>query len=104
MKIARLSWSRQAREELLDIYVMIGLASPAAAERLYNKIEAKVQRLARFPRLGPRRPEIGPSTRILIEGAYLILYETVPDSNEGPIDRVDIVRVIDGRRDLRQPF
>jgi toxin ParE1/3/4 len=30
-----------------------------------------------------RRPEIAPSTRMLVEGVYLILYETHPDTDEG---------------------
>lgn len=28
-------------------------------------------------------------------------YETDPDADEGPVDEVRIVRVVDGRRDLR---
>jgi len=38
--------------------------------------------------------------RVLIEGQYLILYETHPDTDESTIDTVEIVRVVDGRRDL----
>jgi toxin ParE1/3/4 len=37
----------------------------------------------------------------LIEGSYLILYETHPDTDEGPVEAVEIVRVVHGRRDLR---
>jgi toxin ParE1/3/4 len=36
----------------------------------------------------------------LVEGPYLILYETHPETDDGPIDWVGIVRVVDGRRDL----
>jgi toxin ParE1/3/4 len=42
--------------------------------------------------------------RMLVEGPYLILFETHPDTNEGPVDRVEIVRVVDGRRDLTDLF
>jgi hypothetical protein len=38
--------------------------------------------------------------RILMEGAYLLLYETHPDTDDGSIDSVEIVRVVNGRRDL----
>jgi plasmid stabilization system protein ParE len=55
---AELAWSPQSREDLLEIYVIIGLDNPAAAERVYTAIEAKAEALAHFPRLGPRRPDI----------------------------------------------
>ena len=42
--------------------------------------------------------------RILMEGAYLLLYETHPDTDDGPVDSVEIVRVVNGRRDLTRPF
>jgi toxin ParE1/3/4 len=101
---AKLVWSPQAREDLLEIYIAIGLDNPDAAERLYTAMESKAELLGRHPRLGVRRPEIQGSARILVEGAYLILYETHPDTDEGPIETVEIVRVVDGRRDLTSPF
>jgi toxin ParE1/3/4 len=99
-----LVWTRQAREDLIEIYTYIGLDNPSAADRVFNAVQAKAELLAEFPRLGVRRPEIRPSTRMLIEGAYLILYETRPDSNEGGIDVVEIVRIADGRRNLKNLF
>jgi toxin ParE1/3/4 len=48
-----------------------------------------------------RRPDIRPSTRILIEGPYLLLYETHPDGDDVEIRDVEIVRIVDGRRDLK---
>lgn len=104
MNAVELIWSKQAREDLLDLYVSIGLEQPSAAEDLFDKIEAKVTGLIRFPRLGPRRPEIRPATRILIQGPFLILYETHPDTDLGPVRSVQIVRVLDGRRDLARLF
>jgi toxin ParE1/3/4 len=101
---ARLLWSPQAREDLLDIYVFIGADNPDAAERLYTAIEEKTDLLIRDPRLGVRRSEIAPSARMLVQGPYLILYETYPDSDDAAIKTVEIVRIVDGRRDLRRPF
>jgi toxin ParE1/3/4 len=97
-------WSPRARRDLLDIYVIIGLDNPAAAERLYTAIETKANALQHFPRLGPRRPEIRSTVRMLVEGPYLILFETRPDTDEGQVDQVEIVRVVDGRRDLTNLF
>ena len=57
--------------------------------------------LADQPRMGVRRPDIRPSTRMLVEAPFLLLYETIPDTD---VECVEIVRVVDGRRDLRHLF
>lgn len=93
-------WRPQAREDLLEIYVAIGLDNPSAAERIYTALEERVVQLVTTPRLGVRRQEIAPSVRVLVEGVYLILYETHPDADEGPIASVEIVRIVHGHRDL----
>lgn len=97
-------WTPQAREDLLDIYVTIGFDNPTAAERTYSALERRVDLLASSPRIGVRRAEITPSTRTLVEGVYLILYETHPDTNDGPLEAVEIVRIVHGHRDLRRLF
>jgi toxin ParE1/3/4 len=99
-----LVWTPQAREDLLDIYVTIGFDNPDAAERLYTAIEERVTFLTMHPRLGVRRPEIAPSARMLVEGVYLILYETHPNTDDGAIDEVEIVRVVHGHRELSRIF
>lgn len=96
----KVTWTSEAREDLLGIYVLIGLEQPAAAERYYDRIDAKARLLAEQPRIGVRRPEIRRDARMLIENPYVILYRTEPDSDDGPIDLVEIVRVVDGRRNL----
>ena len=93
-------WSNLAREELFNVYVTIGLENPAAAERVYDRIEHRAPQLADQPPLGPRRPDIRPATRVLVEAPYLILYETVPDTDDGPVTLVEVVNVVDGRRNL----
>ncbi len=37
---------------------------------------------------------------MLVERPYLILYELTPDTDEGPVELVEIVRVVDGRRNF----
>jgi toxin ParE1/3/4 len=95
-----LLWTDQAREDLLDIYLTIGLDSPSAAERVYGKIENRILALRDHPRLGVRRPEIALSARMLVEGSYLILYETHPDTDDGTIEEIEVVRIVHGYRDL----
>jgi toxin ParE1/3/4 len=99
-----LIWSNQARGDLLEIYVMIGLEQPAAAERYFDRIEDKVRLLKSQPRMGVRRSDIRPSVRMLVESPYLILYRINADTDEGPVAAVEIVRIIDGRRDLSGIF
>lgn len=94
------TWTHKAQTDLLDIYVLIGLEQPAAAERYYDRIEAKALILAEHPRLGVRRSDIRPDMRMLVESPYVVLYRTIPDTEEGPVDTVEIVRILDGRRDL----
>lgn len=99
-----LVWTNQARSDLLDLYVRIGLAQPAAAERWFDRIDTKTELLRARPRIGARREDIRSGLRMLVESPWLILYRTVPDTDEGPIATVEIVRIIDGRRDLSQLF
>jgi toxin ParE1/3/4 len=97
---AELLWSPRAEEDLLDIHAFIALDNPEAADRIVDKLHSAAALLSQHPRLCQRRPEIRPSLRLLTESPYILLYETIPDSDEGPVLRVEIVRVIDGRRDL----
>jgi len=95
-------WSKQARDDLLRIYVAIGVGNASAAERLYDRLERKAAMLKEQPRLGPRRSDIRPRARMLAERPYLILYEITPDTDEGAVETIEIVRVVDGRRDLNR--
>lgn len=99
-----LVWTPQAREDLVEIYTWIAHDNLSAAENIWDAIQTKVESLYLHPRLGVRRPDIRPSARMLIEGAYLILYETHPNNNEARIDQVEIVRIVDGRRNLKSLF
>lgn len=97
-------WTPLAHEDALDIYVAIGIDNPSAAERVYSTLMERSLQLASSPRLGVRRPEIALSARMLVEGVSLILYETHPDTDQGPIEAVEIVRVVHGHRDLARLF
>ena len=101
---ARLIWSPRARADLLKLYVDIGLEQPAAAEKYYDRIERKVGLLIEQPRMCVRRRDIRATVRMLVETPFVILYETVPDADAGPVISVEIVRIVNGRQDLRSLF
>src|SRR5579863_6449112 len=97
----RLFWTPRARQDLLEIGLLIASDNPDAAERILLRIGESAEMLRRSPRIGQRRPDIAPRIRILVERPYLILYRLHPDTHHGPVDSVELVRVIDGRRDLK---
>ena len=43
------NWTRRARNDLLEIYVLIGREQPITAERYFDRIEAKVALLSEHP-------------------------------------------------------
>ena len=98
------SLSPAAERDLEDIWLMIAADNPHAATRMVRAIGVRIDQLTMYPRLGPRRPEIRPTVRMLVERPYVILFETRPDTDEGPVHQVEIVRVVDGRRDLTNLF
>jgi toxin ParE1/3/4 len=102
--VTPVSLSPAAERDLEDIWLTIAADNPAAATRMVRAIGARIDQLTMYPRLGPRRPEIRPTVRMLVERPYVILFETRPDTDEGPVHQVEIVRVVDGRRDLTSLF
>ncbi len=97
--MAELFVSRRAKAELREIWRYIAAENPAAADRLLLKIDAKIQILRDFPKIGALRDEIRPGFRMLVEGNYLLLYEYDEES-----DAVELISVVDGRQDLTELF
>jgi toxin ParE1/3/4 len=97
--VAELFVSRRADADLREIWRYIASDNPAAADRVLLRIDAKLQILRRFPQVGALRNDIRRGMRMLIEGNYLLLYEY--DSRK---DEVDLIAVIDGRRELSGLF
>jgi toxin ParE1/3/4 len=77
---------------LVNIWLTIAEHDPAAADRVFDRIEARIAVLGTFPEAGVARPDIAPEARMLVEPPYLILYR----QTEG----VQIVRVLHGARDV----
>jgi toxin ParE1/3/4 len=102
--MTNLSWTLGAREELMDVYLMIAADNLSAADRWQSAIEQRTDLLKTHPRLGVRKHEISSQLKMLVHGSYLIFYETHPDTDDGVIEEVEIVSVVDGRQDLSRLF
>jgi toxin ParE1/3/4 len=92
--VGKLRYTRQAREDLFDLWLYVASHhSDARADAIYDRIAERCARLAEHPELGPSRPDIGPEARALVVERWLVLYRVTDDGAQ-------IVRVIDGARDL----
>ncbi len=89
----QIRYTIRARQDLISLWVDIAKENPAAADRIYDRLEARVLILGRFPEAGPSRPDIASEARMLVEAPYLILYRLIPDGAQ-------IVRVLHGARDI----
>jgi toxin ParE1/3/4 len=90
-------------QDLIDISDYLAQHSAQAALRFLRAAEVTFRRLHRFPGLGRacefRDPALRGVRRRLIEGfdRYLIYYRPTEDG-------IEIIRVLDGRRDMTQIF
>lgn len=91
--MAQVRYTRQARADLIDIWLHIAANNQTAADQCLERIEARCSRLATFAELGPQRPDIAPGARMLVIDRWLALYR-IEQGN------AQIVRVVDGARDL----
>lgn len=86
----------QARQDVRDIIAYIATANPPAAARLRDRLSVAFQRLAQQPGLGHTRNDLAPSipdVRFWVVGTCLVIYRPRGGS-------IEIVRVLDGRRDI----
>jgi toxin ParE1/3/4 len=85
--------SLRARSDILEIHSYLSEHNPAAADRIVARFSQRFDELREFPFLGPDRSELRASLRGLLMDGYIAFYlvET---------DRIVIVRIIDGRRDI----
>lgn len=87
----------KAEEDLLGIWSYIAEQRPASATKLIRSFHQHFTLLAEHPQLGQARPDIAPGLRYFPMKRYLILYRQTPD-------RVEVVRVVHGSRDLGALF
>jgi toxin ParE1/3/4 len=95
--MGKLIKSSRAELDLLDIWVSIATHESSAADRAIAFIERRMEVIRRFPRGGEACPDYGLNMRWYFAGYYVIYYRPFEDG-------IEVVRVIDGRRDLPHAF
>ena len=95
--MARFRVSRQAKDDLLEIWVYVATDSAANADRLYRILHGKLTSLGDSPYMGRSRPELGPGIRSFPVGNYVVFYRVLPD-------RIEVVRVLSRFRDINALF
>lgn len=89
--------TRQAEEDLLEIWSFLAEDNPAAADELLDEIDRTCVSVAPMPHAGRAREELAASLRSLPVGNYVIFYR--PD-DEGIV----VIRVLHGARNLPEFF
>lgn len=90
--------SDAATDDLGEIDAHIAAQNPSAVDAVLDDIEAICQLLGEHPGVGRHRDELGPGVMSFPAGAYVIFYQ------EGEAGRVDILRILHGRRDIPTAF
>jgi toxin ParE1/3/4 len=85
--------STAAELDLADIWDHIAQDNRPAANRILDLIQARLQSIARFPKIGAAYPEVADDLRCYWVGNYAIFYRLRPTA-------VEIARVLHGARDI----
>ncbi|HEX7897331.1 MAG TPA: type II toxin-antitoxin system RelE/ParE family toxin [Planctomycetota bacterium] len=93
----RVLLSARAQSDLEEIWLHVAQDSPAAADRLLDRIRQVCGKLAQAPRLGRRRPELARGLRSFPVATYLVFYRS---GRKG----IGVARVLSGYRDLEALF
>ena len=87
-----------AELDLFFIWERVSLDNPNRADHVLDFLEEKFDLLATQPLMGRERPELTPSRlRSFVAGRYIVFYLPLADG-------INIVRVLDGRQDIRREF
>ena len=91
--------SRVARDDIRTIYSYIANESVGRAQAFIERLLLRFELLARHPHAGRLRPEVAAKIRSTAIKPTVVFYRVFSDES-----RLEIVRIIDGRRDLGTIF
>jgi len=80
-------------DQILDR--LVENAGRDVANRYAADLDVIYENLSMFPAIGSPRPNLGRRTRIAVLSPYLVIYDHLSDE-----DTVNIVRILDGRRNI----
>ncbi len=89
----------EARRDLTRIWLSIADHSERSADRIVDDIKVRMTRLVDFPESGALRAGLLGGCRLLVIRRYLVLYR-----HERALDEVQVLRVLEGERDLAEFF
>src|SRR2546430_2214436 len=94
-----LIWSPEARTDLADIWSYYARAAgPQTADNIIRDIGQACRLLEDHPYGGRPRDEVRPGLRAVVARPHVIFYRVTKD------DTAEIIRVLDGRRDIEEIF
>ena len=97
MKHLKLIISRQAIEDLINIWSHIALDNPDAADAFTDKLYTSCKNLTVMPEMGRPRGELLPGLRSLTHKGYIIFYRS---GNQ----KIEIIRILNGCMDVDSIF
>ena len=86
-----------AETDILEIWDYIADDSLAAADRWVDHLDEQFRVLATQPMMGRARDELAPGVRSFPFGRYIVFYVPLDDG-------IDVVRVLQGARDIDAVF
>jgi toxin ParE1/3/4 len=89
--------SEEADADLLKTLSYLAERNPSVARSLAQEFASKFQSLTRFPFIGRDRSHLLPGLRSVVAARHVVFYRVDQD-------RITVVRVLDGRRDIDAEF
>jgi toxin ParE1/3/4 len=95
--MARVRRRPEAEADILETWDFIADDSVSEADRWIDRLDEKLSLWATQPMIGRSREELAPNLRSMPFGRYVVFFVPLPDG-------IDIVRVLQGSRDVDQEF
>jgi toxin ParE1/3/4 len=92
--MAKVRLSPKADAELTAIAEYIAHDSPLRAKKVVDEVRQRCGELKTLPLRGRKRPEFAPGVRSFVVRPFVVFYAVAASGD------VEILRIIDGRRDL----
>ena len=95
--MAQVLLTAEAEESRIELWLRVAQDSPAAADRLLERIDEKCRLYATQPEMGSPRPDLGRHVRCFPVGNHVVIYRPLDDG-------LLVLLVIHGARDIPTIF